>query len=269
MNSDQFEKRMRAFECYHNIQIVPWAWIVLRMDGVGFSKLTERLGLQKPFDLAFANIMTFVSEALLTRFGGLYVYHQSDEISLLLKPESTLYDRELEKLVSTSAGLASAHFATQLHDLTEWPFFDCRVCVLPTRQDVLDYFSWRQSDSIRNALNSYAFWIMVEEMSSGKSNLAARRSAAKFLERMSVADKRFVCSQNDLDFDAVPAWQRNGTGIHWQEIEREGYNPKTNEKVLTTRRVQYIERELPARQEYRTWLLKNIINPHRGVIEDL
>lgn len=42
MNSNEFEKRMRDSEWFHSLRCLPGAWVVLRLDGRGFTKFTER-----------------------------------------------------------------------------------------------------------------------------------------------------------------------------------------------------------------------------------
>src|SRR5204862_222634 len=80
------------------------AWVILRLDGRGFSRFTEG-GCEKPFDAAFHGWMVATARAVLEDFGGLYAYTESDEISVLLPRAWELFDREVEKAVSVSAGL--------------------------------------------------------------------------------------------------------------------------------------------------------------------
>ena len=65
---------------------------------------------EKPFDDRFHALMVETAATLLQELQGLYAYTESDEISVLLPREYDLFDRELEKLVSVSAGIASATF---------------------------------------------------------------------------------------------------------------------------------------------------------------
>ena len=41
MESDAFETKMRAGECFHALRLMPGAWTVLRVDGRSFSRFTE------------------------------------------------------------------------------------------------------------------------------------------------------------------------------------------------------------------------------------
>ena len=103
---------MRELEWFHDLRVIRGAWIVIRVDGRSFSKLTES-SFEKPFDNGFHAAMAQMAEALLVELHALYAYTESDEISVLLPRDSELFDREVEKLVSVSAGVASATFTKE------------------------------------------------------------------------------------------------------------------------------------------------------------
>src|SRR5689334_11800238 len=109
MKPDDFEQRLRALEYFHSLRLLPGAWAVVRVDGRGFSHFTEA-HFEKPFDPAFHTLMVQTAKALLTELQGMYAYTESDEISVLFRPDWNLFDREVEKIVSISAGIASATF---------------------------------------------------------------------------------------------------------------------------------------------------------------
>jgi hypothetical protein len=64
------------------------------------------------------------AEALLEELHGIYGYTESDEISLLFRRDWNLFDREVEKLVSISASIASATFTLACQRLAH---FDSRI----------------------------------------------------------------------------------------------------------------------------------------------
>ncbi|MGZ6390495.1 MAG: tRNA(His) guanylyltransferase Thg1 family protein, partial [Ktedonobacterales bacterium] len=57
MDNDEFEKRMRELEYFHQLRALPGAWIVLRLDGRGFSRFTASR-FEKPFDPTLHSLMT-------------------------------------------------------------------------------------------------------------------------------------------------------------------------------------------------------------------
>jgi tRNA(His) guanylyltransferase len=109
MNANELEKRMRKGEVYHALRMPPGVYAVVRVDGRGFSRLTEGR-YEKPFDAAFNTHMVAAATALLQEMQGIYAYTESDEISILLPRDWNLFDREVEKSVSLCAGSATAAF---------------------------------------------------------------------------------------------------------------------------------------------------------------
>lgn len=203
MRASEFEARMRALEYYHTLRLVPGAWFVLRLDGRGFPRFTETR-FQKPFDLRFHELMSFTARRLLEDLGAVYAYTESDEISLLFRPEWALFDRELEKAVSLSAGLASATFT---HAAAEVVQFDSRAWLGPRKGLVVDYFRWRQADATRCALNGWCYWTLRQ---SGATVAAATAA----LVGKGVAAKNELLFQRGINFNDLRAWQRRGTGLY-------------------------------------------------------
>ena len=234
---------MRALEYYHTLKLVPGTWTVLRVDGRGFSRFTaERF--DKPFDERFHALMVTTAQALLEEFQGIYAYTESDEISVLFPPAWTLFDREVEKLVSLSAGTASAAFSL---GCGERATFDSRVWVGITEQDVVDYFRWRQADAARCALNGWAYWTLRQE------GLGVAQATA-VLEGQTTAFKNELLYQRGVNINEIPAWQRRGTGLYWETYEKEGFNPVMQERVTAQRRRIKQDRDLPMKDEYAAFL---------------
>jgi tRNA(His) guanylyltransferase len=240
VHGDEFEALQREREWFHTLTVPPGAWAVIRVDGRSFSRFTERR-FDKPFDPEFSRLMTHTAEALVTEFDARYGYTESDEISILLDPSFDLFGRGLEKLVSISAGLASARFTAELGEPVT---FDSRVWIGASIADVVDYFSWRQTDALRCALNGWCYWTLRQ---AGRS----ARQATRELNRTNKADKNELLSRHGITFDDVPGWQRRGIGLWWETYDHEGFDPVREITVATTRRRIRTETELPARDDYR------------------
>ncbi|MGY6657594.1 tRNA(His) guanylyltransferase Thg1 family protein [Amycolatopsis sp. TRM77291] len=243
MDASDFEARQREREWFHGLTVPPGAWTVLRVDGRGFSKFTEAR-FEKPFDPRFADCMAETANALMAEFASPYVYTESDEISLVLPPPADLFGRGVEKLVSISAGVASAAFT---HAAGVPAHFDGRVWLGTTLDDVVDYFSWRQADAARCALNGWCYWILRK---AGKS--ASEAGAA--LEGTGVSEKNELLFAHGVNFAEVPAWQRRGVGLYWESYERTGFDPVRRIEATATRRRVRVDRELPMKGEYRAFL---------------
>jgi tRNA(His) 5'-end guanylyltransferase len=230
----------RAREWYHGLTLLPGAWAIVRVDGRSFSKLTED-HYTKPFDERFAAAMQRAAESLLVDLGGVYAYTESDEISVLLDPRWSLFGRSVEKLVSISAGLASATFTLATGRVG---VFDSRVWLGTGVDDVVDYFSWRQADAARCALNGWCYWTL-------RSEGVSARAATRALEGLDVSGKNELLFQRGINFNEVPAWQRRGVGLWYEQFEHRGFDPVRGVEVAATRRRVAVDRDLPMGDEYR------------------
>jgi len=237
------ENQMRALEYFHDLRLLPSAWTVLRVDGRTFSRFTETR-FEKPYDEQFRDLMTATARTMLEKLHGLYAYTQSDEVSLLFAPEWDLFARSVEKIVSVSAGMASADFT---HHAGEPAHFDSRVWLGVDVPLVIDYFRWRQADASRNALNSWCYWTL-------RDSGMAIAEATHALEGKSTAFKNELLFQHGINFNDLPRWQRRGVGLYWERYEKEGYNPITQQTEVTTRRRVRIDQDLPMKEEYANFL---------------
>lgn len=193
-----------------------------------------------PFDVRFRDLMLNTAEGLLTEFNAIYGYTQSDEISLLFPLTCDLFNRKLRKLNSVLAGDASARFALGLGSMAS---FDCRICELPMIRHVIDYFRWRNEDAHRNALSAHCYWVLRK---GGQS----ANEASQALLRLSVADKNELLFQHKINFNELPNWQKRGSGLYWEEHDKEGFNPVTGEKVVAKRRRIKRDLDLPMKENY-------------------
>lgn len=243
MPTDDLAARMRRGEAFHGLRIPPGCYAVLRVDGRGFSRFTAA-HFEKPFDRRFHELMTATARRLVEELHGRYAYTESDEISVFLPRDWDLFDREVEKAVSLSAGVASAEF-TLLGGRAA--HFDSRAWVSGRRDDVVDYFRWRQADAARCALNGWAYWTLRQE------GLGVRQATAR-LHGATRAEKHELLFQRGVQFQDLPAWQRRGTGIYWERYTKEARNPRTGEPVLAERRRLRVDEDLPMKDDYAEFL---------------
>lgn len=112
MKFDELDSRMRVFETAHDYCVLPGLYIVARLDGRGFTRLTKQVHeFEAPFDERFRDMMLATVEYLMNiGIDITYAYTQSDEISLLFAYEEKTFNRKLRKLNSILAGEASAKF---------------------------------------------------------------------------------------------------------------------------------------------------------------
>ena len=238
MKFDDLDKLMRVYERSLDQIIPPGNYLLARLDGRSFTRLTKELcQFDTPFDERFNRMMVETVKRLVSDTGMeiVYGYTQSDEISLLFAKEAEVFGRKVRKLNSILAGAASASFSLQLGQPA---VFDCRIAPLPNEELVADYFRWRMEDAHRNCLNSWCYWTLRKEgMNATK--------ASEELEGKSIAFKNEYLFQRGTNFNDLPVWQKRGVGVYWRSYERIGHNPLTGEDVKTRRREVYADYDLP------------------------
>lgn len=250
MKFEMLEKRMRSFEENLDQFVLPELYIVARLDGRGFTKLTkESLPLNRPFDEQFRDAMIdTVSHIMDCGFKIVYGYTQSDEISVLFAKDENAFARKTRKLLSILAGEASATFTQCIGTIG---VFDCRIIPLPTKDLVVDYFRWRSEDANRNALNAWCYWTL-------RKNGSTVAEATRYLEGKSVGDKNQLLFENGINYNDLPAWQKRGVGFRYVSKEKSVINPLKQRAVSVVRRELTIEMELPLNSNYDV-MLREII----------
>ena len=247
MKFDELNDRMRVFETAHDLCVLPGLYMVARLDGRSFTRLTKEVHpFEAPFDARFHDLMLATADYLMTDcgFNIAYGYTQSDEISLLFALAENSFGRKLRKLISVLSGEASAKFSLLLGTVA---MFDCRISQLPSVDLVIDFFRWRNEDAHRNALNSHGYWLLRKQ---GKT--VSEATAA--MKGLSVAQKNELLFQSGVNFNDLPLWQKRGSGLYWEEYERPAENPVTGEKMFARRKRVRRDLELPMKDDYSAFL---------------
>lgn len=251
MKFDELDRRMRGFEGALDARLPTSGWVVARLDGRGFSRLTRaRPEFAKPFDERFRDLMLESARVVVTEFNALFASTHSDEMSLLLAPSASgwPFEGKARKYLSLMASAASVAFSLALKAPVS---FDCRLVALPREEDVTDYFRWRMADSERNALGAHAYW---QERAQGQS----ARCATALLDSLSPEQKVRRLESLGVDYNGLPLWQKRGSALFWRIEEARGLNPRSGAEAAATRRRLRTELSLPEREAYAD-LIKNIL----------
>lgn len=250
MKFDDLDKKMRVYEESVDQTILQELYLVARLDGRSFSRLTKEIcNFEAPFDEKFRDMMiNTVKQLMNCGFRVIYGYTESDEISLLFHKDENTFGRKVRKYNSILAGMASATFSLELGQPVA---FDCRIVPLPNIELVKDYFLWRQEDAHRNALNAHCYWMLRKE---GKSI----EEATSLLGGKSVSYKNELLFSRGINFDKLPLWQKRGVGIYWDEIEKTGYNPIKNIEENAIRRELKVDMNLELGEKYGI-LIENLL----------
>ena len=246
MDFDTLDKRMREFEKSLDRTMPCECFLVSRLDGHGFTRLTKKeWNLEKPFDIRFRDIMIETLKRLMEcGFRIVYGYTQSDEISLLFHKDDSTFSKKERKLLSLLAAEASATFTSMA---ARHAVFDNRLIPLPSEENVVDYFRWRQEDARRNSLNAHCFWLLRKQ---GLQAVEAQKRISGLLN----VEKLNLLLSAGIDYETLPAWQKYGVGLYFKDVKKNGYNPITKEAVLCSRRTLFLNEELPVGDEYSTFI---------------
>ena len=173
----KLDERMKRYEYVTRHYLMCRTPVIVRIDGKAFHTFTR--GMKKPFDHIFMKSMQDTMKYLCENVQGCVLgYTQSDEISLLLVDYENLescawFDNNLSKIISITSSMASAYFniifrynvenccydmkgsaeyRTLLRQKTkDLTVFDSRAFNLQ-KEEVNNYFVWRQQDAIKNAI---------------------------------------------------------------------------------------------------------------------
>lgn len=248
MKFDDLDQKMRIYETVHDVCVMPEVYMVARIDGRGFTKLTKEVQkFDAPFDVRFRDYMVETVKHLMNcGFKVVYGYTESDEISLLFELDENLFSRKHRKYNSVLAGEASAKFSVLLGSVAA---FDCRICELPNKDLVVDYFRWRNEDAYRNALNAHCYWTL-------RKDGVSKNEATKRISGLSTSDKNELLFSHGINFNDLPIWQKRGVGIYRIIEEKEGVNPKTGQKTLVKRKKLFVDYELPLKGSYSDFIMR-------------
>lgn len=163
MGGDLLGDRMKEYEkIYGGQRFFPLLPTFARLDGKCFSKWTK--DLKRPYDERFCQLMQEVTITLLKETNANMGYTQSDEITLVWYSSSynsqIFFDGKIQKMNSVLASMCTAYFnmivPTYLSTSKDSALFDCRVWQVPTLEEAVNVFLWRELDAVRNSIQSLA-----------------------------------------------------------------------------------------------------------------
>jgi tRNA(His) 5'-end guanylyltransferase len=117
--------------------------------------------MDRPFDGTFNCMMVAVTVNLVEETGAIIGYTQSDEITLIFYGDDLesqiFFGGKPYKMTSVLAALASVKFnamiKTTFPEKARWlPVFDCRVWIVPSKEEAVNVLVWREQDATRNSI---------------------------------------------------------------------------------------------------------------------
>lgn len=157
---DELGNRMKSkYEDSFRFVLPQRTFVVVRVDGKAFHTFTRKM--PKPYYQPLHDAMDAAATTLCKEMMGCRMaYGQSDEFSFVLtdfeKHESEMwFSGNLQKIVSVSSSIFTAAF-NKAFGGDKTAMFDARAFIIPSRDEVFNYFIWRQQDASRNSLNMLA-----------------------------------------------------------------------------------------------------------------
>ena len=197
----------------------PSNWIVVRIDGRGFTKLCKKYDFEKPNDRRALDLANAAAVEVVRQFVDVVLaYGQSDEYSFVFQESTTLFERRASKLATSIATAFTAEYCMQWPSFfpdpqqalaRPYPTFDGRCVCYPKRKILRDYLAWRQADCHINNLYNTTFWNMV--LKGGMSNTEAEQA----LKGTVSADKNEILfSKFGINYNNEPLIYRKGSVVY-------------------------------------------------------
>ena len=200
MIKDPMGERFKAYEKVSDHYLTRRVPVILRVDGRAFHTVTRNMA--RPFDLTFMDAMVKTTFELCQEAQGCkFAYVQSDEISLLLTDWDKLdtegwFGYRINKMNSIASCVAANTFYGYMGGNSVE--FDSRAFSVP-KEDVCNYFLWRQRDATRNSIS------MVAQANFSHKELQG-------LNSNQLQDKLFL--ERGINWNDLPGDQKRGTAIY-------------------------------------------------------
>ncbi|MCS7124943.1 MAG: tRNA 5'-guanylyltransferase [Candidatus Bathyarchaeota archaeon] len=193
-------------EIFSKISVPHKANFFVRLDGWKFKKLSETLGVEKPFDEKIAKCLVYSGKILFEKgFNPALIYVVSDELNVLFMDNAPFRGR-VEKIDSIMPSAVSSAFTLHLQNLLgkiSAVAFDSKIAIIPDENAVVKYLAWRQANAWRNHNNAYAYWFF-RKMGYKPLEIARKMKGMKAEEIHETLFKR------GINLAKTPPWQRRG-----------------------------------------------------------
>ncbi|KAH3676144.1 hypothetical protein WICMUC_002166 [Wickerhamomyces mucosus] len=219
MANSRFEY-VKGFE--QHTTLLPQSFIVIRLDGRGFHKISSFYEFDKPNDIRALKLSNAAAKNVCSAIKDVFVaFGESDEYSFILKPDTQLFNRREDKLVSTFVSLYTANyihlwskfFPDKEIDLKNIPTFDGRAVIYPNVQIVKDYLSWRFVDTHINNLYNTTFWALVL-----KGGLSTKQAEEKLKGSLSSDKNEILFKEFGINYNDELEIFKKGSLIYKGEI---------------------------------------------------
>ncbi|KAG8679961.1 tRNA-His guanylyltransferase, partial [Ceratobasidium sp. 395] len=210
--------------------LLPNTYIVLRIDGHAFHKFSDAHGFQKPNDERALCLMDKAAQTLMEEYPDIMLaFGESDEYRNLLNsiidakgkipasapmhtPQNLQTSSQNSKIVSMLTSLFTSAYVFNWKvyfpdtTLAYPPSFDGRVVLYPGKQEVKDYFAWRQADTHINNLYNTTFWALVQQ-----GGMTAREAETRLKGTLSKDKHEILFQDFKINYNFLPERFKKGS----------------------------------------------------------
>ncbi|KAF1349432.1 tRNAHis guanylyltransferase, partial [Lizonia empirigonia] len=209
-------------------------WIVVRIDGRGFSKLTTKYKFVKPNDRDALDLMNEAAEAVMRELPDLVIaYGNSDEYSFVFHKDCMLFERRASKLTTTIVSTFTSYYVflwskyfPQKPLTPPLPSFDGRAVCYPSDINLRDYMSWRQVDCHINNLYNTTFWTLVQKGGMGPQEAEQRLSGTVSADKNEILFKEY-----GINYNNEPECFKKGTILYRDSESAKNIRDPTSNEV--------------------------------------
>lgn len=199
--------------------LLPNTYLVVRLDGKGFHRFSDKHKFRKPNDRRALDLMNTAARLVMqnSEFGKsiFLAFGESDEYSFCFDKSCSVFNRREGKILSTTVSLFTSFYVRNwplffpndpLDPEDDSPSFDGRVVVYPTWNEVIDYFKWRQVDTHINNLYNTCFWALVQQ-----GNMTTAEAHAELKGTVSAQKNEILFSRFQINYSKIDELERRGS----------------------------------------------------------
>ena len=275
MAKDKLGARMKSQYEHRTRYFLPRrTYTLIRLDGKAFHTFTK--GFKRPYDTDLVNLMDNTAKYLCENIQGVKAaYVQSDEISLLLTDfekvhTDAYFDGNIQKIASISASLATLGFNQGITNLisssalfegfkelkdklthkdgsVKAALFDSRVFTIPDKQEVFNYFVWRQQDCTKNSI----------------SMVGQSLYSHKELHKKNSSEVQEMIFQKGINWNDLDAGLKRGRMV----VKKEFFMDNPYKEGETVQRTRWVVENPPIFTKEKEYLI-NLIPEMKGIAND-
>ena len=263
MANSKFEY-VKVYE--RHMTLLPSTFIVVRIDGRGFHRLSKQYQFEKPNDRGALALMNASAVAVMKELPDICMaYGVSDEYSFVFSRSTELFERRESKLVTTVVSTFTSNYVylwpqfLPLSDLSSpLPSFDGRAIEYPNAEVLRDYMSWRQADCHINNLYNTTFWNLVLH-----GGLAESQAEETLRGTVSSDKNEILFSKFSINYNKEPEIFKKGT-IIYRNHRNEQSNESKSSVAPHSKETNKTQREKERKRKQKA----EIVEDHVDIIQD-